>query len=573
MRVLKLLLLIFVCALLHSGAHAQGGNAIDSMIRELPAVKDTNKASLLYTISGTYYNTDPELGIKYGQQGLELSMALNWTKGIAWSHNKIGTNYWAMSEYSKALEHDLEALRYMQQTSDKDAIAQILGNIGIVYGDLGNYSKALDYEQKAVDIFIASHNRIGLLKNYGNMGAVYASITNYAKALEFYFKALKIAELLGDKKGIAINLNNLGNAYRFQENYATALEYEFKALDIFRAAGEKGSVGWTYRNIGELYILKQEYAKALQYNLQALEIFNTLSDQKGRATMLNDIGNNYSVQKSFDKALDCYLKALKIFTQYDLKMGVPYSNYNIGQNYLNIIKNRMGKEAIASGATSRDNNLTIAIDYLQKSIKGCREIGDQDVLLEATNDLSQAYKLAGDYKKAIESYTEYSMLRDSVYSAKSKVAIANLEIIRELDKKGQEMQIKDKQLQVSQLQLSKTKTERYLYIACVILLVVVVILVVKSLQSERQSVLSLSKEKKKNLAHIEAQNAVLRQIAFDQSHRIRGAVATILGLANIFNHEEPDDPNNKVVIDGVASVTKELDTIVRDVMSKLNTVA
>ncbi|PQJ10632.1 hypothetical protein CJD36_011710 [Flavipsychrobacter stenotrophus] len=566
---LKRIALLFACIWLIV-IQVHGRDLVDSLIKELPKATDTNKVILLYTISGNYYSSDPEQGIQYGKQALELSSSLKWTKGMAWSLNKIGTNYWAMSDYSKALEYDIEALRYMEQTTDKDAIAQILGNIGIVYGDLGNYSKALDYEQRAVDIFSMSGNKTGLLKNYGNMGAVYASITNYAKALELYFKALKIAEELGDKKGIAINLNNLGNAYRFQENYATALEYEFKALKIFKEVNEKNSVGWTYRNIGELYILRREYTSALQYSLEALNIFNELDDHNGKATMLNDIGNNYSLQKEFGNALDYYLRALKIYKQYDLKMGIPYSLCNIGQNYLNVAKSRLS--GVETNTVSKDGDLSLAIDYLQQSIQGSKEIGDQEVLLEATNNLSQAYKLAGDYKKAIESYTEYSTLRDSVYSAKSKVAIANLEIIRELDKKGQEMQIKDKQLQVSELMLAKTRTERYLYITCVVLLVVVVAFVVKSLRSERLSVQSLSKEKKKNLAHIEAQNAVLRQIAFDQSHRIRGAVVTILGLVNLFNHEDPEDENNKIVIDGVASVTKELDTIVKDVMTRLNTV-
>lgn len=557
--------LLFVCVWL-VGSQVRGHDTIDSLIKELPKATDTNKVILLYTISGAYYTTDPGQGVKYGQQAFELASSLKWVKGMAWAFNKMGTNYWAMSDYNKALEYNQHALEYMRQTSDKDGIAQISGNIGIVYGDLGNYAKALDYEQNAVDIFTESGNKTGLLKNYGNMGAVYASITNYAKALELYFKALKIAEELGDRKGIAINLNNLGNAYRFQENYTTALEYEFKALKIFKEVDEKNSVGWTYRNIGELYILRLEYARALQYNLEALDIFNELADQNGKATMLNDIGNNYSLQKNYAKALEYYLKALGVYQQYNLQMGIPYSLCNIGQNHLNVAKSSAGNVA------GMNAELTKAIDYLQRSIKGSRDIGDKDVLLEAMSALSEAYKLSGDYKKAIESYTDYSVLRDSVYSAKSKVAIANLEIIRELDKKGQEMQIKDKQLQVSELMLAKTRTERYLYITCVVLLVVVVAFVVKSLRSERQSVRSLSKEKKKNLAHIEAQNAVLRQIAFDQSHRIRGAVVTILGLVNLFNHEDPEDPNNKIVIDGVASVTKELDAIVKDVVGKLNTV-
>jgi len=51
---------------------------------------------------------------------------------------------------------------------------------------------------------------------------------------------------------------------------------------------------------------------------------------------------------------------------------------------------------------------------------------------------------------------------------------------------------------------------------------------------------------------------------------VRGEVATILGLAQIFNYDEPDDPTNKVVIEGIAQVTEKLDAIVKSTIIKEN---
>ena len=63
------LFVFFVYASLNAPAQTK---RLDSLIAELPAAKeDTNKAKLLYHISVAYYETDPEKGIKYGEQALK----------------------------------------------------------------------------------------------------------------------------------------------------------------------------------------------------------------------------------------------------------------------------------------------------------------------------------------------------------------------------------------------------------------------------------------------------------------------------------------------------------------------
>jgi signal transduction histidine kinase len=73
-----------------------------------------------------------------------------------------------------------------------------------------------------------------------------------------------------------------------------------------------------------------------------------------------------------------------------------------------------------------------------------------------------------------------------------------------------------------------------------------------------------------HLEKIEAQATVLSDIAYTQSHDVRGEVATILGLAQIFNFNDPGDPTNKVVLEGIAEVTEKLDAIVKATIVKEN---
>ncbi len=77
-------------------------------------------------------------------------------------------------------------------------------------------------------------------------------------------------------------------------------------------------------------------------------------------------------------------------------------------------------------------------------------------------------------------------------------------------------------------------------------------------------------EHRKHLLKIEEQNTALREIAFIESHKVRGPVATILGLTNLFNLVDTSDPVNKEIIDGINKVTLQLDEIVREVVRKSN---
>ncbi len=75
-------------------------------------------------------------------------------------------------------------------------------------------------------------------------------------------------------------------------------------------------------------------------------------------------------------------------------------------------------------------------------------------------------------------------------------------------------------------------------------------------------------EQRKHLFKIEEQNAALREIAFIESHKVRGPLATILGLQQLFNYEDFADPINKDVIEGVTKVSHELDLIIREVVRR-----
>lgn len=68
-----------------------------------------------------------------------------------------------------------------------------------------------------------------------------------------------------------------------------------------------------------------------------------------------------------------------------------------------------------------------------------------------------------------------------------------------------------------------------------------------------------------HLQRIEQQNKKLKKIAWIQSHRMRSPVATILGLTEVFNYDDPADPMNAEILRSIKEQSELLDEMIHEV--------
>lgn len=64
------------------------------------------------------------------------------------------------------------------------------------------------------------------------------------------------------------------------------------------------------------------------------------------------------------------------------------------------------------------------------------------------------------------------------------------------------------------------------------------------------------------------QNMRLKEIASIQSHQVRGQVATIMGLSDIFNYDNPADPANARLLKDIRKATQHLDQLIHEIVQK-----
>ncbi len=79
-------------------------------------------------------------------------------------------------------------------------------------------------------------------------------------------------------------------------------------------------------------------------------------------------------------------------------------------------------------------------------------------------------------------------------------------------------------------------------------------------------------EQKNQFVQIQKQNEKLREIAWIQSHKVRGPVASILGLASLFNYEATHHDSNIEILEKLTIATQDLDKIIKEVVDKTNNI-
>ena len=65
-----------------------------------------------------------------------------------------------------------------------------------------------------------------------------------------------------------------------------------------------------------------------------------------------------------------------------------------------------------------------------------------------------------------------------------------------------------------------------------------------------------------------AQNQHLRRIAWYQSHLVRGPVASILGLVNLFDNAHPDEPFNQEILEHLRKTAAKLDKVIHNIVEE-----
>ncbi len=494
------------------GQHKYGQSLIDSLVAELPHHKDdSNKVKLLTQLSFTYYQVNPDSGIRYAEMGVGLSERLKWDAGVAMASNSLGVNYQFKSNYAGALDCYRRALKINEALGDKKGISRNVGNMGMIYDYQGDYAKALECHFKSLAINEETGNKKGKGSNYTNIGNLYLAQKDFSKAIDYYKKAAKIFEETGDSVGITGSMVLMGAYYLAQDDYVHALKCYTDVLKLYQASGNKLSAGLVLGSIAKTYRMQGDYRTALENSKLALSINTELGNKRSAAINNGEIGL-------------CYLKLAR-----GKKSETPIDGYQ-----------QVGNREYALQS----------IGHFTQAIATFKETGALDELQTYLQYLSEAYELTGDTRRALDAQKQFNLYHDSVYSATSKTKLANLEMERALELKDHDLRIRNKQLEIELLTKSNERHALVTFLTILALFLAIAIFLFRRWKEKNEAARKKSEQGEYRYKALIEHNtdAVAILSAEGKALYVSPSVFGILGFTaeeaiaiNVFSHAHPDD--------------------------------
>jgi tetratricopeptide (TPR) repeat protein len=262
-----------------------------------------------------------------------------------------------MGEPKKALEVLSEVLAQVREYGDRRLEISALINLGHANQRLGNPAQSIEYHKQADQLAESLNDQssrssalLAMSYNYTNQGDFLKSIELLNKALLFAKESENFINQVSIYNELGRSLNGLG---RLQ----LALDYHLQALTVSRqAALSKFGEATAASNVGLDYGRLGQHDRALEYFQQSVKIFNALGYKDAAISSLKATSSVYISQKEFQKAREELNAALRIIETGDF----PAQKAGIYET--------LGRVEAELG------NLTIALDFYQKSIQTSREI-------------------------------------------------------------------------------------------------------------------------------------------------------------------------------------------------------
>ncbi len=298
MQKLKILLLL----LIHSSiTFAQ---RVELVEKKLDSISDINlKIEFLNNWTGKNYSKLPESVLYYSNQNLELAKSVNNYSGAGDALIRIGLINKKDGNYSETLKFYNQALQNYELGKDSLGRSKTILNRGNIYLNQNKFNLAINDFFICLKYFEKINDQKLLFATYNNIGLVYKNLKNFEKSYYYYNKSLNIA--INTKSGSSLYYcyNNIANILSIQNNFQEALDYYKKNLDVLKEAPNKYKLAQTYHNMGSCFFEMGQYPFALEYLNKSLELKEKIGNKNLLISTINSLAHVYYQQELYTKAL------------------------------------------------------------------------------------------------------------------------------------------------------------------------------------------------------------------------------------------------------------------------------
>ncbi len=395
--------------------------------------------------------------VYYTIQDNERIMVLVESNGIEDSKSKSISNSKSQNkELFKSLLDSAEtylkkdakkSLQFITDALAKSSSAKENAEVYDVIGDIYKYWK--QYDLAVVNYRISLQN-IPSNETKLKLAEAFQLNKNYQESIQTYTSISK--NNLSNWQLVSLN-EGLGNVNLLTKNYKASIDFYKEGLKVAELNKISAKITDLNSKIGEAYSASGNSEAAKDYFNKSLKLANTenkkrAAEEKVKVADFQHAISNYSgeiqLRKEALKDIEKVDKVKETVSDNENALTPQKQNYKIGSAY------------------ALQGDYVNAIPYLEKSIAEADKKEDLIVQKDATRRLSDVYRDAGDYKKALNVYQEYVDLVDKVYVKKEQEISQAARFSKELIAKQNRIVSleSDRKLSESKYQLTTEQTKR-----------------------------------------------------------------------------------------------------------------
>jgi PAS domain S-box-containing protein len=405
-------------------------------------------------------------------------------------------------------ENDLARACFMQarercpDSCDQAALSDLNYLIGLSYFNQGNNNDAMNYYRLALKQAESAGNNYRMSLSNTAIGVIYSKSGQQEQAIKYFLRAAELIDNdnLNQKASI---YNNIGNIYLNQRQYRKALDYLHRARQFIDSTNDEYNKTKIILSLASAYDGLGADEKALKAMKEAEEVALRTKDKHLLARVYSHLAFYYKDQELLDTAIMYLNMVLPIYEEgKDIDIdGLIESYQNLADIYIKQSKNNKSK-------------LNEAIKYAHEAYTLADSIGYLNMQSRAVQSLREAYKLKGDFPKALYYAEQYAVLSDSLFN-RDKLQIVNDIEAKYSNAKNKTVidQLKEEK-QVETETLIKEKNKYYfLMIAFIVIFFLAVFFLISLVQNKRMQK-ELEKERKalkENQEELDALNSKLNE--------------------------------------------------------------
>lgn len=344
-----------------------------------------------------------------------------------------------------------------------------------VLGDINTHWKQYDL---AVSNYRISLQNISTNETTLKLAKAYRFNKNYQESLQTYNSISK--RELSNWQLVSLH-EGLGDVYLLIKNYDKSIDAYKEGLNVANKHLISPKITDLNSKIAEVYSAKGDTQNAKGYFNQSLRQANTQNkkravEEKLRVADFQNNINDFSTEITLRKEALNTINEIETDSVFDNESALTpqKQNYKIGNAY------------------ASQGDINNAITYLEKSITESDSKEDLIVKKDATRKLSEVYRTAEDYEKALNVYQDYVDLVDQVYIKKEQEISQAARFRRELtNKQNRILSLEsDRELSESKYNLNIEQAKRqkliiYSLIGGVLLLLLTAFLMFKYIKQQR----------------------------------------------------------------------------------------